>query len=112
AMLNGQRVRAVPNRRFSFGPKFDGAQAMFYDSTMINNTPYDSYKSLFNTGSSHNANIAIVGSSEKGSMRASYTNYKYNDIISPNAWQQRNTFSFNGNIKASDFASFELVTNV
>lgn len=112
AMLNGQRVRAIPNRRFSFGPKFDGAQAMFYDSTMISNSAYDSYRSLFNTGSSHNANIAIVGSSEKGSMRASYTNYKYNDIISPNAWQQRNTFSFNGNIKASDFASFELVSNV
>src|SRR5690606_12197794 len=34
------------------------------------------------------------------------------DIISPNSWQQRNTFSFNGNIKASDFASFELVSNV
>ncbi|MEO6976991.1 MAG: SusC/RagA family TonB-linked outer membrane protein, partial [Mucilaginibacter sp.] len=41
-----------------------------------------------------------------------YTNYKYNDITSPNAWQNRNTFSFNGNIKASNFANFDLVTNV
>ena len=112
AMLNGQRVRKVPNRRFSFGPAFDGSDVMFYDSTMIKNSPYNGYEDLFSTGSSYTSNIAITSSSEKGSVRASYTNYKYNDIISPNSWQKRNTFSFNGNFKASKFASFELVSHL
>lgn len=111
-MLNGQRVRAVPNRRYSFGPKFDGADVMFYDSTIVKNNPHNSYDDLFRNGNSYTSNVAISGSNDKGSLRASYTNYMYNDITSPNAWQKRNTFSFNGNIKASNFASFDLISNV
>ncbi|HEY9342303.1 MAG TPA: SusC/RagA family TonB-linked outer membrane protein [Hanamia sp.] len=110
--LNGKTVREIPNRRYSFGPKFDGADVMFYDSTIVKNNPHNSYDDLFRTGSSYTSNVAISGSSEKGNLRASYTNYKYNDIVSPNSWQQRNTFSFNGNIKASKFASFELISNI
>jgi len=111
-MRNGQSVRMIPNERFSFGPKFDGSTVMAYDSSLVKNSPHDSYRDMFRTGHSYNANVAIAGSSEKGSMRASYTNYKYTDIISPNSFQQRNTFSFNGNIKASKLASFELVSNI
>ena len=110
--VNGQRIRKIANKRFSFGPAFDGANAMFYDSSIIKNSPKNSYDDLFSAGSSFTSNVAIAGSSEKGSLRASYTNYKYNDIISPNSWQKRNTFSFNGNIKASKFASFELISNI
>ncbi len=110
--LNGQKVRQMPNNRYSFGPKFDGSDMMFSDSTMIKNSPKNGYKSLFRNGNSYNANVSISGSNEKGSLRASYTNYKYNDIISPNSWQQRNTFSFNGNIRASKLATFELITNI
>lgn len=109
---NGQQVRAIPNKRFSFGPKFDGSTMMFYDSSLVKNSPHDSYMDMFRVGHSYNANVAISGSSEKGNMRASYTNYKYNDIISPNSYQLRNTFSFNGNIRASRLASFELVSNI
>jgi len=111
-MRNGQRVRSIPNERFSFGPKFDGSTVMAYDSTLQKNLPYNSYRDMFQTGHSYNANVAISGSNEKGSLRASYTNYKYTDIISPNSYQQRNTFSFNGNIRASKLASFELVSNI
>lgn len=110
--LNGQTVREIPNRRYSFGPKFDGSNVMFYDSTMVKNSPHNGYNDLFRNGSSYTSNVAISGSNEKGSLRASYTNYKYNDITSPNAWQKRNTFSFNGNINASKFASFDLITNI
>jgi iron complex outermembrane receptor protein len=110
--LGGQKVRMIPNERFSFGPKFDGSTVMAYDSSLVKNVAHDSYRDMFRTGYSYNANVAIAGSSEKGSMRASYTNYKYNDIISPNSFQQRNTFSFNGNLKASKLASFELVSNI
>jgi iron complex outermembrane receptor protein len=109
---NGQKVRMIPNKRFSFGPKFDGSTVMAYDSSLVKNSPHDSYADMFRVGHSYNANVAISGSNEKGSLRASYTNYKYNDIISPNSFQQRNTFSFNGNIRASKLASFELVSNI
>ncbi|MFT3748422.1 MAG: SusC/RagA family TonB-linked outer membrane protein [Agriterribacter sp.] len=110
--LNGQRVRKIANKRYSFGPAFDGKDVMFYDSSMVKNSPHNSYEELFRVGSSYTSNVAISGTSDKGSLRASYTNYKYNDITSPNAWQKRNTFSFNGNIKASNFASFELISNI
>jgi iron complex outermembrane receptor protein len=110
--IGGQKVRMIPNERFSFGPKFDGATVMAYDSSMVKNLPHNSYADMFQTGHSYNANVAISGSNEKGNLRASYTNYKYNDIISPNSYQLRNTFSFNGNIKASKLASFELVSNI
>lgn len=112
ATRNGQQVRRIPNKRFSFGPAFDGSDIMFYDSSMVKNSPKNSYSDLFSVGNSFTSNVAIAGASEKGSLRASYTNYKYNDIISPNSWQKRNTFSFNGNIKASKFATFELVSNI
>ncbi|MEO5999918.1 MAG: hypothetical protein ABIN89_23990 [Chitinophagaceae bacterium] len=85
AIRNGQRVRQIPNRRFSFGPKFDGSSVMGYDSVLTTNSPHDTYEDLFRTGSSYNSNISIAGSSDKGSIRASYTNYKYNDITSTNS---------------------------
>ncbi|WP_240976003.1 SusC/RagA family TonB-linked outer membrane protein [Chitinophaga fulva] len=113
ATVNGQKVRTIPNKRFSFGPKFDGANAMFYDSSMVKNSPHtNNFLSLFNTGRSTTGNVAIAGSNDKGNVRASYTNYYYKDINGDNSWQKRNTFSFNGNIKASNLASFEVISNI
>jgi iron complex outermembrane receptor protein len=113
ATINGKKVRLMPNDRYNFGPKFDGADVMFYDSSMVKNVAHpDNYQDLFRNGYSTNANVAISGSSEKGSLRASYTHYDYKDIISPNAYQNRNTFSFNGSIRASSLASFEVVSNI
>ncbi|HVI47504.1 MAG TPA: SusC/RagA family TonB-linked outer membrane protein [Chitinophaga sp.] len=113
ANVNGQRVRTIPNKRFSFGPKFDGSNVMFYDSSFVSNSPHkNNFLDLFQTGHSSTANVAISGSNEKGSIRASYTNYNYQDIVGDNSWQRRNTFSFNGNIRASDFASFEITSNI
>ncbi|WP_161964177.1 SusC/RagA family TonB-linked outer membrane protein [Chitinophaga flava] len=113
ATINGKQVRTIPNKRFSFGPKFDGADVMFYDSAMVKNSPHNNnFLSLFKTGHSTTGNVAIAGSNDKGSVRASYTNYYYKDISGDNSWQKRNTFSFNGNIKASNLASFEVISNI
>lgn len=113
ATVNGKKIRTLPNKRFSFGPKFDGADVMFYDSAIVKNSPHNNnFLSLFHNGQSTTGNVAIAGSNEKGSLRASYTNYYYKDISGDNSWQKRNTFSFNGNIKASDLASFEVITNI
>ncbi|MGF6926077.1 TonB-linked SusC/RagA family outer membrane protein [Chitinophaga sp. W2I13] len=111
--INGVKTRMLPNKRFSFGPAFDGANVMFYDSSMVKNSPHaNNFMSLFQNGHSTSANVAIAGSNEKGSIRASYTNYNYQDIAGDNSWQKRNSFSFNGNIKASELASFEVISNI
>lgn len=113
ATVNGQKIRTIPNKRFSFGPKFDGANAMFYDSSIVKNSPHtNDFLSLFSTGHSTTGNVAIAGSNDKGSVRASYTNYYYKDINGDNSWQKRNTFSFNANYKASKLASFEVISNI
>ncbi|MCW3467610.1 SusC/RagA family TonB-linked outer membrane protein [Chitinophaga nivalis] len=113
ATINGRKTRMLPNKRFSFGPAFDDADVMFYDSTMVKNSAHTgNFMSLFQTGHSTTGNVAISGSNEKGSLRASYTNYNYHDIAGDNAWQKRNTFSFSGNIKASKLATFEVISNI
>ena len=113
ATINGVRTRLLPNKRFSFGPAFDGDNVMFYDSSFVKNSPHPgNFMSLFQRGHSTSANVAISGSNEKGSIRASYTNYNYQDIAGANGWQKRNSFSFNGNIKASELASFEVISNI
>lgn len=113
ATINGVQTRMLPNKRFSFGPAFDGADVMFYDSSIVKNSPHaNNFMSLFQNGRSTSANVAIAGSNEKGSIRASYTNYNYQDISGDNSWQKRNSFSFNGNIKASELASFEVISNI
>lgn len=111
--IGGNRVRQIPLVRWNYGPKFDGSDIMFWDSSMVKNSAHpDNYSSLFQNGYSNTANVAIAGSNEMGNLRASYTNYSYQDITGPSSSQQRNTFSFNGNIKASDLASFQVVSNI
>jgi iron complex outermembrane receptor protein len=105
---NGDSVRKTNPSRFNFGPKFDGKPSMFFDSTMI---PYQAYPnnflSLFRTGRTENTSVAIAGASEKGNMRAAFTNESFQDILE-NAWQRKNSFSFNGKMNASKFATFEV----
>jgi TonB-linked SusC/RagA family outer membrane protein len=109
---NGQRVRTLRANRLSFGPKFDGAPVMRYDSTM---TPYQAYPdnfiNLFETGITNRTNIAIAGGGELGSARLSYSHIDFQDLL-PNSNQKTNNFSFNGNFNVSPFASFELISNL
>ncbi|NIG57231.1 SusC/RagA family TonB-linked outer membrane protein [Chitinophaga sp. Cy-1792] len=111
-VVNGVRQRQIISSRFSFGPKFNNEPIRYFDGTV---RPYsavpDNFMSLFQNGSSNRTNVAIAGSSDKGSMRLSYTNYGYDDILE-NSWQKQNTFSFNGQMKASKFATFEVTSNL
>lgn len=109
---NGQRVRTLRASRFSFGPKFDGKPVMRYDSLML---PYQAYPNnflnFFRNGITNRTNVAIAGGGEFGSARASYSHIDFNDLL-PNATQQTNNFSFNGNFNVSPFASFEFISNI
>ncbi|SHM12423.1 iron complex outermembrane recepter protein [Chitinophaga jiangningensis] len=111
-VINGVRTRAFNPSRFSFGPKLDNAAAVYFDGTTRNLSAVpDNFMSLFQNGSSNRTNVAISGSNDKGSMRLSYTNNGYDDILE-NSWQKQNTFSFNGSMKASKFAQFDVTANL
>lgn len=109
---DGTEVRRLGTSRYSFGPKFDGKPIMDFDGTMI---PYqaqpNNFMDMFRTGHSDNVNVAIAGASEKGSMRLSYTNYRYQGIMD-NFQQNKNVLSFSGRMQASKFAEFEFNSNL
>lgn len=111
-VINGQRVRTLRATRLSFGPKFDGSQAMRYDSVMV---PYvahpDNFLDFFRNGMSNRTNVAIAGGGAFGSARASFSHVDYKDIIDRSE-QKNNTFSFNGEFNVSQFAKFEFISNI
>ena len=104
--------RQVVMNRYSFGPRFDGSPIMFVDGSIA---PYQAYPNnfidMFRRGNSNNVSIAIAGGNERGNMRVAYTNYNYNGIME-NFWQKRNTLSFSGQMQVSEFASFEINSNL
>lgn len=111
ATVSGKQVRKINTSRFQFGPKFDNSTIMFFDSTMV---PYRAYPhnfdDLFKPTSTDIYSFAISGGSEKGSMRVGYTNKDYKGFLD-NFYQKSNSLSFNGKMKASKLASFELIAN-
>lgn len=110
--VNGVNTRQIYNSRFSFGPKFNNEPIQYFDGTMRTYSAVpNNFMSLFQNGNSNRTNVAIAGSNDKGSMRLSYTNFGYDDILE-NSWQKQNTFSFNGSMKASKFASFDVTANL
>jgi TonB-linked SusC/RagA family outer membrane protein len=110
--LNGVKTRKLPLSRLSFGPRFDNSNVMLYDSTMGTYKAYpDNFIDFFSNALSNRTNIAVSGGGTMGSVRASYTRNTYEDVI-PGFTQKQNTFSFNGNFKVSEFATFEFVNNL
>lgn len=109
-MIDGQRY--INNKRYSFGPKFDGTLLQNFDGTM---TPYqaysDNFNDLFRNGSSDNLSISISGGNDRGNMRVSYSNYKYNGIMDKYG-QDKNILSFSGKMNVSDFSTIEIVSNL
>lgn len=83
--------------RFSWGGKYDGSDAMFYDGVM---RPYviqdNNYANFYKTGSSLTSNVALTGSSENTRYRLSYSNLNYDGILPTNT-TGRNNFSLNLN---------------
>jgi iron complex outermembrane receptor protein len=107
-----ETVRLTASSRYNFGPKFDGSPIKFFDGTMRPYLPYkNNFLDLFRNGSTDNLSVAISGGNDKGNMRLSFNKYKYNGEL-PNMWQEKNTLSFNGTMKVSDFAEIEFINNL
>jgi TonB-linked SusC/RagA family outer membrane protein len=110
--IGGVKTRKLPLSRLNFGPRFDNSSVMLYDSTMGTYKAYpDNFIDFFSNALSNRTNIAVSGGGSMGSVRASYTRNTYEDVI-PGFTQKQNTFSFNGNFKVSEFATFEFVNNL
>jgi iron complex outermembrane receptor protein len=103
--------RRVVSSRYSFGPAFDGSPIKFFDGRIM---PYEAqknnYMDLFRNGSTQTVSAAISGGNERGSMRLSVTNFDYNGTMQ-NQEMTRNTLSFNGQMRVSNFAKFEFIQN-
>ncbi len=85
---------------------------MFLDSIVRPYQAYpDNFIDLFRNGSTDNVTVAISGASEKGNMRAAYTHYNFQGILD-NFYQKKDVLSFPGKMAASDFATFELNSNL
>lgn len=111
-MRNGVRVRRLPLSRFSFGPRFDNSEVMLYDSTMGPYKGYpDNFVDFFESVATSRTNIAVSGGGDFGSIRASYTNNTYKDVL-PGFSQKSHTFSFNGNFEVSPLATIEFTSNI
>lgn len=105
--------RRIVSSRYNFGPKFDeNITIKFFDGTMRKYVPYeDNYMSLFKTGHTDNVSVAIAGGNDKGDMRLSFNHMNYNGNME-NHEMKRNSLSFNGRMKVSDFAEFEFINNL
>lgn len=104
--------REIVSSRYSFGPRFDGTPIRFFDGSVKPYQAYqDNFNDLFKTGGSDNLTVAVSGGNDKGSMRLSYTNYKYSGMLE-NQTQAKNSISFSGRMKVSDLVSFEIVSNL
>jgi len=109
---DGVDMRGLMNTRYSFGPKFDGKPIMDIDGNVINyEAQPNNFMDFFRGGYSDNANVAIAGGNEQGSMRLSYTNYNYMGLLD-NFSQKKNSLSFSGKMNASKFATFEINSNL
>jgi iron complex outermembrane receptor protein len=111
-LAEGQTMLNTSKDRYSFGPKFDGREMMFVDGSPIRYQAYpNNFDDLFRQGSSDTFTAAISGGNERGAMRLSYTNYNYQGMMDNN-YQKKNSISFSGSIKASDFATFDVTSNL
>jgi iron complex outermembrane receptor protein len=96
----------------NFGAKFDNREITYWDDSKRKYQAYPSnYDDIFHSGSTNSVQFAIAGGNEKGNMRLSYTNYKFDGIVD-NHWQQKHTFSYAGQMNVSQFAKMELTANL
>lgn len=110
---DGSIVRDIIKSRYNFGPKFDNSTPIMFLDSMVR--PYQAYPDnfidIFQPGSIDNVTVAISGASEKGHMRVSYTHYDYQGLLD-NFYQNKDVISFSGKMNASEFASFEINSNL
>lgn len=96
------RLASDRNQLGMWGPKIEGQlNNAYYDGKERNLTYYDNFSDFFRTGLTSNTSISAYNSSEKGSVRFSYSNMDNQGMVQ-NSTYKRNTFSVKGDIKLSE----------
>ncbi len=85
----------------SFGPRFDGKTFYVDGQEMVYSAKKDNLKSLYQTGTYRNTNVALQGGSEKSAFRFSYSNLASEGLTFNNEFK-RNSFSLNASHDISD----------
>jgi iron complex outermembrane receptor protein len=113
----GQRVVDIsatpydnPNGGYSYGPAFDGKPVLDIDGRTIPWKANNPLKDFFQDGKYLNSNVAIEGSSDNTTFRASWTNL-FNTSIMPNNSFNKNAFTIHGTQKLSSILSLEVSAN-
>lgn len=96
---------------FSFGPKMDGRNILWYDGVMRPYTPQsNNYGELFRTGHLRTINFSIANNGEIGDIRFSYTNKDYQSPVFE-AYQKNHNISITGTLKTSNRIKVGFATN-
>ena len=100
------QVNAVASTS-SWGPKYDGSNQLAYNGQMRSYTAQpNNVKDFFETGTSLINTIALSGSTEKSSVRFSYTRSDLSSIV-PNSSVDRNNFNLRGFTKLGNKLSVD-----
>ncbi len=92
----------------SFGPRMDGTEVLWWDGKMRPFSPQpDNYKDLFQNGFTNMNSVSISNGNEFANMRLSYSNTNYEGFLK-NMEQTKHNFNVAGNIKLSDWLSFDV----
>ncbi|MDP4206236.1 MAG: SusC/RagA family TonB-linked outer membrane protein [Bacteroidota bacterium] len=110
-MINGVKTPVYFKGDFSFGPKMDGRQVMWWDGQMRAYSPQsNNMDDLYQTGHLRTNTFSFSNGGDQGSYRASYTNKKFESIVL-DAYQDNHVFSFNGNLKVSKKLTLTYASN-
>ncbi len=97
----------------AFGPKFDpSVQLNWWDGSKRPwvGRGYSIYDDMFRQGRQNTSNVALSSSSDKGSMRVSYTNMQLTPTT-PAGQYDKNTFSVSASYKLNDYISVKYTGN-
>ncbi len=108
---NGQR--ALDYSGGAFGPKFDPSVTLnWWDGSTRAWEPQSNnlYDDLFKQGRQNTSNVALSSSSEKGSMRFSYTNMQLSPTT-PAGEYNKNTFSISASYNMNEYITVKYTGN-
>ncbi len=110
---NGERTLDPSSTASAFGPKFDPSVTLnWWDGSKKAWEPQTDniYNELFRQGKQMTSNVALSSSSNKGSMRFSYTNMQLTPTTAAGSYT-KNTFSISASYNMNDYITIKYTGN-
>ena len=94
-----------------YGAKLDGSSTVSFDGTEHPYSAYkDNFKNFFQTGTTNQVSVALIGSSEKGHFRIGLSNLGSTTVI-PNSGMKQQGINFNGTFNITKKFQASLTAN-